>query len=66
MDDNEALADKPAPRTYARRAVRPAPPPSRDIGTWKFTPWKGVDMWTHQVSGRTTFDEKEARKLRRL
>ena len=38
---------------------------SRDIGNYKYTPWKGLDMWTNPYTRHKTFKEQEARKLRR-
>lgn len=38
---------------------------TRDYGLWKFTPWKGIDHWVHP-SGRSTFKESEARRLKNL
>lgn len=43
----------------------PEEPKSRDIGNWKFTPWHGLDMWSHP-NGLTTFKPEFARKHRRL
>jgi len=43
-----------------------AKPESRDIGTWKFRPWNGVDHWVHERLGLSTFKESEARRQRRL
>ena len=55
-----------SPAVHASPAAVPEKPASRDIGTWTFTPWKSNDMWTHRATGRTSFNEAEVRKLRRL
>lgn len=56
-------APKSAPVPEVKPEVKPK---SKDIGNWKFTPWRGVDMWTHQGTTRTTFKAAEAKKLRHL
>lgn len=58
IDDTEAAtvpvgSDQPAPAHK-----------SRDIGNWRFTPWKGLDMWTHKDTIRTSFKEQFVRKNR--
>lgn len=37
---------------------------SRDIGNWRYTPWRGRDMWSHSDGRTTTFDERVAKKFR--
>lgn len=71
-----AVTAKPAPRRRAASTKPPVPAEAtepvvepvrgRDWGSWKYTPWKGNDMWTHGPTGRTTFSEAEAKKHRRL
>lgn len=37
--------------------------PDEDIGNWRFTPWKGRPMWTHN-SGSTSFSREHVSRHR--
>lgn len=59
------LKSAPVPEVKPE-VIQEVKPKSKDIGNWKFTPWRGVDMWTHQGTNKTTFNVAEAKKLRHL
>lgn len=62
MDDNgeqnsEAQEGATAEVTKASRRDRKVSV-DRDIGDWKFRPWKGLDHWVNERTGASTFDPK--------
>lgn len=60
MEAFDAAQEQPA--VVAEEAA--PEPESRDIGNWHYTPWRGLDMWTHIHSRTTTFKEEIAKRFR--
>lgn len=57
-----------APAAVVEPEPEPAPAPvSRDIGNWRYTPWKGKPMWTNAGnSAWTSFNEAYVRRHRHM
>lgn len=59
MDDPAAPLTTPESSKVSRRAT------AKDFGKWKYTPWKGQDMWTHSETKETSFNRDFVRKQRK-